>query len=118
MYQSALDDAARRAFPELARLIDLRESGDWLLDVTCDAHGGLRAVTGERVYRDGTTDMFGVLDVSEARAIRLTPLGQWVVKCEGTLIEIIDLLLDLPAPWDPLAPRRVLGGAMPTLLVP
>jgi hypothetical protein len=115
--QPEVDDAAVALFPELKRLVALRESGAWKLAVEVDEHGAPQLVTGALTHVDGSRDILGVRSQSEVRAIRLNPVGELVFRREGSLVEVVDALLELPSPLHPRAPRLVLS-APPRLWVP
>jgi hypothetical protein len=104
------DQAALAAYPELGRLIDLREGGGWFFQPV-QVHGELELLTGWRRWPDGWSDAIAIRDVGDARAFRCDPPGGEVWKREGGLVEVIDRLVELPAPDDPNAPRLVKGTA-------
>jgi hypothetical protein len=112
---TAADQAALRHYPELHRLIELREGG-WFFQPVPVA-GELELVTGARVWLDGWSDAIAIRDLGDARAFRCDPVGGEVWKREGGLVEVIDGLVELPAPDDPGAPRLVKGRA-PKLWTP
>lgn len=111
MDQTMVDRAAAAAFPELKRLIALRSSTDWTLSVLTDVTREIRLVSAARVHVDGSTDEIGVRGESDVRAIRLNPLNEPVLMREGSLVEMLDLMLDLPSPLHPKAPWQVVSGA-------
>jgi hypothetical protein len=118
MNQAEADRAALDAYPELKRLIAIRRSGAWQLDVQLDQEMMPRLVLGSRRYSDGSEDTFAVRSRTEVRAIRLDPQRQWIFRREGSLVEIVDALVELPSPLHPMAPRLVLPGTPPRLWVP
>lgn len=118
MDQTMVDRAAIAAFPELKRLVALRASTDWSLSVVFDQNRQFQLVSGTRSHVEGSRDDIGVRSDTEVRVVRHNPLGEAVVMREGSLAEMVDLVLDLPSPLHLLAPRRVLGGAAPGLWVP
>jgi hypothetical protein len=110
------DHAALAAYPELRRLVELREGGGWFFQpVRVD--GELELLTGARMWPDGWSDAIAIRDVGNARAFRCDPIGGEVWKREGGLVEVIDGLVELPAPDEPNAPRLVKGTA-PKLWTP
>lgn len=103
-------------YPELQRLVELREGAGWFFQpVAVDRE--LELVTGARVWPDGWSDAIAIRSLGDARAFRCDPAGGEVWKREGGLIEVLDGLVELPAPYDPKAPRLVKAQA-PTLWTP
>jgi hypothetical protein len=70
-----------------------------------------------RIWPDGWSDAIAIRDLGDARAFRCDPAGGEVWKREGGLVEVIDGLVDLPAPDQPNAPRLAKATA-PELWVP
>lgn len=105
-------DAADFAeFPELRKLVDLRDGG-WLF-VPRRVDGELDRLDAVRTWPDGTADAVMVKYVNDAAALRIDPDGGLVWIREGTLAEVTDALLTLPPPGTPNAPRFVRGVAPP-----
>jgi hypothetical protein len=103
--------AALAAFPELRRLIDLRDAG-WSFLPKTDADGELVEVRGVRTWPgSGSADAIMVRFTTDAAALRTDESGGIVWKREGTLAEIVDGLITLPPPGTPGAPRLVRGYA-------
>jgi hypothetical protein len=102
------DDAAIRAFPALAALIAIRDAG-WAF-VHRDAVGGVPTqVDGYRVWPGGWIDAVRVRDEDDAMALRTDgdePPGI-VWERTGSLTQVVQELLSVPAPGDRLAPRLV-----------
>jgi hypothetical protein len=105
------DDAAFAEFPELRRLIDLRDGG-WLF-VPRRVDGELDRLDAVRTWPDGSADAIMINYVTDAAALRIDPSGGLVWMREGTLAEVADALLTLPPPGNPDAPRFVRGAAPP-----
>jgi hypothetical protein len=102
------DEAAIRAFPALGGLVALRESG-WSflhLNVIDDVPA---QVDGYRAWQGGWIDAIRVRSDTDAMALRTdgneSPGIVW--ERSGTLAEVIEELLTLPAPDARLAPRLV-----------
>lgn len=115
---SDADRAAAEAFPELRRLIDLREAGwRWLAPFVAD--GQVVQVQGFRPWPGGWVDVIRVRYTTDAAALRSDGSAQpgVVWHCEGGLAEVVDGLLSLPAPDAPGAPRLVRGTG-PSLWMP
>lgn len=73
MNQAEADDAAVALFPELKRLVTLRESGAWKLAVEIDERGEPELMTGSLTHVDGSHDILGVRSQSQVRAISTQP---------------------------------------------
>jgi hypothetical protein len=99
--------AALSAFPELQRLIDLRDAG-WMFLPTIE-DGQLVEVHGVRMWPEGWADAIRVRYTTDAVGLRNDHAGGITWHLEGTLAEIVDGLIALPAPSDRLAPRLVIG---------
>jgi hypothetical protein len=104
-----LEGAALAEFPELRRLVDLRNAGWQFLPVS--AEGELVEVRGVRAWPDGWMDAVVVRFTTEAAGLRCDRAGGVVWEREGDLADVVDGLLDLPSPSDPCAPRLVLRTA-------
>jgi hypothetical protein len=74
-------------------------------------------VTGVRGWPGGWSDAISIRELCNAKAFRCDHTGGTVWKREGGMVEVIDSLIDLPAPDDPRAPRLVIGTA-PSLWTP
>lgn len=112
------DVSAVRAFPALAGLIAIRESG-WTFLFPQMHHGVPVRVDGYRSWPGGWTDAIRVHSDTEAMGLRsdgCEPPGI-VFERTGSLMHVVEGLLSLPAPSDRLAPRLVLGAA-PKLWTP
>lgn len=99
-------------YPELQRIIDLCAAG-WCFvpRVECGEMAELRGV---RTWPGGWADALLVRYVTDARGVRVDHAGGITWQREGTLAEVVDGLLTLPAPGDRAAPRVVVGR-VPTL---
>lgn len=102
--------AAVAAFPELQRLLDLRDAG-WQFQ-----HAE-HEIRGFRTWPDGWADAVAVRYSTDAFGVRVDLDGGIVWRREGGLTEVVDGLLGLPAPGEKFAPRLVLGG-LPVLWTP
>lgn len=109
MTPSSADRVAVRLYPELRRLISLRDQGDWQFFVRKDEMIDLLA--GFRIWPLGWTEAIAIADRDDAKAYRCDPAGGVVWGREGGLAEVIDGLAALPAPGEPGAPRLVRGPA-------
>lgn len=97
-------------YRELQRLADLRDQGGWHFTGQHNVEGDEATfITGVRGWPDGSADLLVVRNFTEARARRTNQAGGTVWRLEGGLGEVIDGLLELPAPDDPNAPTRVIG---------
>jgi hypothetical protein len=116
VHLTTADRAAMAAYPQLQRLAELRDGGGWFFQpVSVD--GELELLTGARVWPLGWSDAIAIRDLGDARAFRCDPAGGEVWKREGGLVDVIDGLVELPAPDDPSAPRLVKARG-PGLWVP
>ncbi|HEX7661169.1 MAG TPA: hypothetical protein VF444_16990 [Pseudonocardiaceae bacterium] len=102
-------------FPELRRLIDLKHAGWTFLPTTVD--GEVTELHGIRGWPQGWADAMRVRYLTDAAAVRCDYTGAITWRCEGTLTDVIDGLLCLPAPGDRLAPRLVIDAG-PALWTP
>ena len=96
-------------FPQLQRLIDLRNAGWTFLPTT--VNGEITEIHGLRVWPEGWADALRVRYVTDARAVRGDHSGAITWQHDGGLTEVIDGLMSLPAPDDRLAPRLVIAPA-------
>jgi hypothetical protein len=99
--------AALSEFPELQRLIDMRDAG-WMFLPTIE-DGQVVEVHGVRTWPEGWADAIRVRYTTDAAGLRNDYTGGISWRLEGTLAEVIDGLIALPAPSDRLAPRLVIG---------
>jgi hypothetical protein len=99
------EGAALAEFPELRRLVDLRNAGWQFMPVSDE--GELVEVRGVRTWPDGWVDAIAVRFVTEAAGLRCDPAGGVVWERVGALDAVVEGLLTLPVPSDPAAPRRV-----------
>jgi hypothetical protein len=117
-----ITESDRRAvalYPALQRLVDIRGIG-WVFQLVTDDDGGVTAVKGFFMHKVGMVywaDMLQIRNVTDAAAVRLNPERQVVWQATGTMVDIIDGLIQLPHPTSPFAPRLVLGKK-PALWVP
>jgi len=100
------EGAALAEFPELRRLVELRDSGWKFLPVTAE-DGELVEVRGARSWPGNWVDALVVRFTTDAAGLRCDPSGGVVWHREGDMSDVVDGLLALPAPGDPAAPRRV-----------
>lgn len=110
------DRAALSVYPQLRRLVDLREGGGWFFQPV-RVQGTLELLAGARMWPDGWSEALAICGLGDARAFRCDPHSGIVWQREGSLIEVIDGLLELPAPDQPGAPRLVKATA-PQLWTP
>lgn len=112
------EQAAFVAHPELCRLAELRDSGGWTFrhyDIEPEVTD---LTTGVRVWPDGSSDALGIRGEADTQAVRTNPSGELVWKREGDVASVLDALLELPPPGDPLAPRLVIPGKPPPIWTP
>jgi len=113
-------DSDRRAvalYPELQSLIDIRELG-WVFRVK--PAEDLIVVKGMYLHKVGMVywaDMLEIRALTDAVAVRLNPDRDVVWNVTGTLVDIVNGLIQLPHPSSPLAPRLVLSRVS-TLWIP
>jgi hypothetical protein len=91
------DDEALAAFPELVRLAELRGAG-WSFTPAHDDAGELIQLNGMREWPRGHVDAVRVRFTSDAAAMRCDQHGDVLWTFEGTLAQVIDGLMSLPAP--------------------
>jgi len=103
------EGAALAEFPELRRLVDLRNAGWQFMPVS--AEGELVEVRGLRAWPDRWLDSIVVRFTTDAAGLRCDAAGGVVWERVGNLDYVVEGLLTLPAPGDPTAPRRVLRHA-------
>lgn len=99
--------AALVEFPDLQRLIDLRDVGWIFLPTIVDDQ--VVEVHAVRTWSEGWADALRVRYTTDARGVRTDYSGGITWQQDGTLGEIIDELIALPAPNERLAPRLVVG---------
>jgi hypothetical protein len=107
---TAVDLAALAMYPQLWRIVELRASNSWVL-TPVRVEGRLELLTGARRWLDGWSDAIAIRALTDAKAFRCDPIGGEVWKHEGGLAEVIDGLIELPAPHEPHAPRLVKARA-------
>ncbi len=105
------EGAALAEFPELRRLVDLRNAGWRFVPVSAD--GELVEVRGVRAWPEGWADAIVVRFTNDAAGLRCDPSGGVVWERAGNLADVVDGLLTLPVPSDPAAPRLVLRRSPP-----
>jgi hypothetical protein len=76
---------------------------------TIERDGQIELLECSRARHDGWSDAMAIRDVGDARAYRCNATGDIVWTREGSLVEVIDALMNLPAPDAPGAPRLVIG---------
>lgn len=107
--------AALAEFPELCRLVDLRDAG-WQFIPTVE-HGEVTKVRGVRVWSGMWTDAIVIKGPGDAGGMRLDPDGGVVGDYAGGVVDVVDFLVTMPAPDSPGAPRLVKARG-PALWVP
>ncbi|MFD2417737.1 hypothetical protein [Amycolatopsis pigmentata] len=110
------DVVAVRVFPVLRRLLGLRESGGWFFQPLF-SDSRLLVVAGARLWPGGWSDAIAIRTETDAKGLRCDPVGGVVWNREGGVADVLDGLLELPAPHEPNAPRLVTAHA-PRLWVP
>lgn len=102
-------DAALAAYPDLQRLIDMRDAG-WTFTLVDGSDGA--EVKGLYVWRTTTKpwgDMVQIRNIDDAAAVRLNPLREMVWGYEGTMSGAVNELLELPHPESRNAPKLAIG---------
>jgi hypothetical protein len=107
---TSADRLAIQLYPELGRLITLRSGGGWFFQPV-QVEGELELLTGARRWPENWSDAMAIRDQGDAKAFRCDSVGGVVWQREGGLVEVIDGLLELPAPDEPGAPRLVKAKA-------
>ncbi|GAA3025327.1 hypothetical protein [Actinokineospora globicatena] len=97
--------AALTAHPELQRLFDMEGAG-WHF-VALRSEGSVVQIKAVLVWPDRWTDAILIHNHDDAGGLRLDPDGGIVAEHSGGMVEVIDFLLDLPAPGAPGAPSLV-----------
>lgn len=100
------DRATLATYPQLHRLTELRDAGGWIFHLV-RVDGELHLLVGTRMWPLGWSDAIAIRDVGDAKAFRCDPDGDEVWTYEGGLADVIDAVMELPAPDDPKAPRLV-----------
>jgi hypothetical protein len=100
------EGAAIAEFPELRRLVELRNAGWQFMPVS--AGGELVEVRGVRAWPGQWVDAIVVRFTTDAAGLRCDPSGGVVWERIGDLAGVVEGLLTLPVPSDPAAPRRVI----------
>jgi hypothetical protein len=101
--------AALAEFPTLQRLLDLHHAG-WIFLPTLDAEGQVAEVHGVRTWPEGWADALRVRYTTDARGLRNDHTGGITWQLDGTLDDVVDGLITLPAPSDRLAPHLVIAS--------
>ncbi|WP_158852379.1 hypothetical protein [Saccharothrix deserti] len=112
------DAAAVRAFPALAGLVAIRDAG-WQFVHQRVVDGVPTEVDGFRLWPDGRHDAIRVRSSTDAMALRADgdePPGI-VWERAGSLSDVVEGLLSLPAPTQRFAPRLIVASA-PALWLP
>lgn len=91
---------------ELRKLQDLITAG-WNFLPRVNSDQQLTEIVGVHTWPDGSADAIRVRYTTDAAALRTDPDGGVVWQLDGTLVEVVDGLLGLPAPDAPGAPRLV-----------
>lgn len=100
-------------YPELRRLLELREGYRWVFEVERDGIGEIQLVVGGRLWPSGWSEAVAIRDLHDVCGCRLDPAHGEVWMREGGLVEVIDELVTLPAPGQPGTPRLVRGRPLP-----
>lgn len=90
--------------PGLRRLRELCAAGAWFFQPVL-VESELELLVGVRTWPHGWSDTIAIRDLGDAKAFRYDPAGGDVWQREGGLVEVIDGLLELPAPDQAGAPR-------------
>ncbi|MGQ0840013.1 hypothetical protein [Actinokineospora sp.] len=89
-------DRALVAYPQLRRLIQLRDNGWMFIPVAID--GRLDELRGVRTWPTGWAEAIRVNNITDAAALRTDPDGRIVWARDGGLVDVVDALAALPAP--------------------
>lgn len=100
------DAPALAEFPQLGRLVELCAAG-WLFLRVRDGAGELTELRGVRLWPGGYADALRLRYVTDATAVRCDHTGGVLWQRSGTLVDVCDGLLSLPAPDRPGAARMV-----------
>lgn len=100
------DHPALMEFPQLGRLVELCAAG-WAFLPIRDGDGQLTELRGMRMWPGGYADALRLRYVSDAAAIRCDHAGGVLWQRTGTLTDVTEGLLALPAPDRPGAPQPV-----------
>ncbi|WP_410661994.1 hypothetical protein [Amycolatopsis sp. lyj-84] len=102
------------AFEHLAALV----SRGWLFSPSFDDEGCLDRVLGAYTWiAEGAVDAIRIKGPDDSGALRCDHANGLLWEREGSLTYVLEELLVLPCPSDPLAPRLVLAAA-PRLWTP
>jgi hypothetical protein len=112
---NTVDRAAVALYPNLQRLIDLRHGG-WTFQ-PIHTSGELVMLAGWRLWPLDWSDAIAIRDLGDAKAYRCNPDGGEVWGKEGSLLDVLNELIELPEPGQPSAPTLV-KGRPPTLWTP
>lgn len=69
-----------------------------------------------RTWDDGHADAISIHDETNAQALRCNPRGDVVWKVTDTAFSVLQAVVELPSPFNPLAPKLALPGALPDWL--
>jgi hypothetical protein len=99
---------AEPAIEPLSTLLKRR----WDFHPQFDANGLLERYTGAFTWEtDGFVDALRIKGRTDAAAIRVDRAGGRVWEDDGSALDVLHQLVELPAPSDPRAPRLVVGSA-------
>ncbi len=103
---------ALAAHPELAALVRLRDAG-WKFIAVPDEHGRPAEHDGVRAWPGGWVDGIRITSSTNVLGIRVSPDEPPAITWDrtGTLEQVVNALLELPAPGDRFAPRFARGSA-------
>lgn len=101
-----------RRWPALRSLLRMRGS-DWRwLRPPLDDDGNPVELHGLRAWPDSpVVDAIRIRMDTDVLGVRVDCEGGLLWYRDGDLTSVVDALLELPAPWDPGAPRLVIGSA-------
>lgn len=106
--------AAVEAFPDLQLLVRLDSTGWVWLPPATDDEGRPVEVHGVRFWGDLGRDQADGLRIrseTDASAVRADDAGAVLWRRDGGLVDVVQALIELPAPNSPYAPRLVIGIA-------
>jgi hypothetical protein len=104
--------AGLRRWPALHSLLRMRGS-DWRwLRPPLDDDGNPVELHGLRTWLGvPVVDAIRIRMDTDALGVRVDSEGGLLWHRDGDLTTVVDALLELPAPWDPRAPRLIIGSA-------
>jgi hypothetical protein len=85
---TSADRIALATYPQLWRIVELRESGGWFFRPLL-VEGRVELLTAARMWPDQWSDAIAIRNLGDARAFRCDPAGGEVWKREGLRREVL-----------------------------